>query len=93
MIISEIKKVVGDMPIFVDCSIQSGLDVYKCLALGATAVCIGRPLMPRLKADGSKGVTDIITEITNDLKYTMSMTGASNLSNIDPTTIHKADFL
>ncbi|MCQ2524496.1 MAG: alpha-hydroxy-acid oxidizing protein [Lachnospiraceae bacterium] len=93
MIIEDIKKVVGNMPIFVDCSVQSGLDVYKCLALGATAVCVGRPLMPRLKENGSDGVKDIINEITNDLKYTMSMTGASNLASIDPSTIHKATFL
>ena len=38
MILQEIRKALGpDFPIFIDCGIESGLDVYKCLALGATA--------------------------------------------------------
>lgn len=50
MMIREILEVVrGEIPVFIDCGIESGMDVYKCLALGATAVSVGRHLMPLLK--------------------------------------------
>ena len=41
----------GSVPVFVDCGIESGMDVYKCLALGAKAVSVGRHLMPLLRRD------------------------------------------
>ena len=50
MALPEIRKYLPDeMPVFVDGDIRSGLDVFKALALGANAVCIGRPLMTAVK--------------------------------------------
>lgn len=89
MMLPEIRRHVGkDMPLFVDCAIRTGLDVYKALALGADACCVGRPLMPRLKENGAEGVRDCIREITEDLRYAMAMNAAADLKSIDPTSVH-----
>ncbi|MBP3636455.1 MAG: alpha-hydroxy-acid oxidizing protein [Clostridia bacterium] len=91
MILPEIlEETQGKVPLFVDCSMQSGLDVFKALALGATGVCVGRPLMPRLKEQGAEGVRQVIEEITNDLRYTMAMTASPDLAHIDPTVVRNS---
>nr|MCR5188435.1 alpha-hydroxy-acid oxidizing protein [Treponema sp.] len=60
MMIKDILSVVGgEIPVFVDCGIESGMDVYKCLALGAKAVSVGRHLMPLLKEGADKTASRI----------------------------------
>lgn len=92
MIIQDIINVVGkDYPVFVDCGFESGMDVYKALALGAKAVSIGRHLMPILK-NGSDAVSERINQMNLELKGIMARTGITSLSNMDPTVIHKRFF-
>lgn len=81
----------GQLKIFVDCGIESGMDVFKTLALGADAVCVGRDLMDPLKR-GCAGVTDRINELNNELKSIMARTGAHSLDTIDSSVLWKKDF-
>ena len=76
---------------FVDCGIESGMDAYKCLALGATAVSVGRHLMPLLK-NGVEAVSQRIDEMTAELAGVMARTGVSDLDHMDPTVIHRRAF-
>ena len=92
MMLPEILQVTrGEIPIFIDCGIESGMDVYKCLALGATAVSVGRHLMPLLKK-GPGATADRIKEMTNELAATMARTGVRDLKSFDPTIIHQRTF-
>ncbi|WP_167958032.1 alpha-hydroxy acid oxidase [Anaerosporobacter faecicola] len=92
MILPEIVKAVdGQIPIFVDCGIESGMDVFKALALGATAVCVGRELMEPLK-DGKDAVAKRINEMNLELMSIMARTGAKTLAEIDPSVIHFKTF-
>ncbi len=86
-----IAAVGGSMPVFVDCGIISGMDAYKCLALGAKAVSVGRHLMPLLK-DGAQAVSDRINEMTAELAGIMARTGVKSLDDMDPTVIHRRNF-
>ena len=81
----------GSVPVFVDCGIESGMDVYKCLALGAKAVSVGRHLMPLLR-DGAEAVSQRINEMTAELAGVMARTGVSSLDKMDPTVIHRRAF-
>ena len=91
MVLPEIaEEVNGEAALFVDCAIQSGLDVLKCLALGATGACVGRPLMGPLREKGAQGVREVIEGITNDLRYTMAMTASPDLMHIDPSLVRLA---
>lgn len=92
MMLTEIVSVIdGQATIIVDCGIESGMDVFKCLALGADAVCVGRNLMDPLKA-GAKGVTDRIEQINNELRTVMARTGAKTVKEIDPSVIKYRNF-
>jgi len=81
----------GSVPVFVDCGIESGMDVYKCLALGAKAVSVGRHLMPLLK-EGAEAVARRIDEMTAELAGVMARTGVSALDEMDSTVIHRRAF-
>ena len=86
-----LKATGGSVPVFVDCGIESGMDVYKCLALGAKAVSVGRHLMPLLKG-GAEAVAQRIDEMTAELAGVMARTGVSNLDKMDKTVIHRRTF-
>ena len=89
-VLPDIVKAVGDkMPVFVDCGISSGMDAYKALALGATAVSVGNHLIPVLKKGGAQAVADRINAMTEELKGAMAYTGVKNMKEFDPTVIHR----
>lgn len=92
MVLPDILKAIGhDIPVFVDCGIESGMDAYKCLALGATAVSVGRHLMPLLK-DGADVVAARIGQMGAELAGVMARTGVASLSQMDSSVIHKRNF-
>lgn len=92
MVLPDIVSAVGrEMPVFIDCGIVSGMDAYKCLALGAKAVSVGRHLMPLLK-DGPEAVAKRIYEMNAELAGLMARTGVESLDDMDPTVIHRRNF-
>jgi len=92
MVLQDIISVTGDnIPVFVDCGIESGMDAYKCLALGAKAVSVGRHLMPLLK-NGADAVAQRINDMTAELAGVMARTGVRALDKMDATVIHRRAF-
>ena len=92
MVLQDIISVTGDnIPVFVDCGIESGMDAYKCLALGAKAVSVGRHLMPLLK-NGADAVAQRINDMTAELAGVMARTGVSTLDKMDAIVIHRRAF-
>lgn len=83
------KEVGKDIPVFVDCEIRTGMDAFKALALGATAVCIGRPLMTAIKQTGSEGVTEYLRKANGELAKAMAYTGCTDLGKMDSTVVHR----
>ena len=82
-----VKAVNGQIPTFVDCGIQSGMDAFKALALGATAVSVGRGIMPQLGGKGAEGVRERIIEMNEELKGVMARTGCCDLAHMDTSVI------
>ena len=85
----EIAKITaGKVPLFVDCMIQTGMDAFKALSLGATGVCIGRPLMTAIRNDPENGVRDYFIKVNQELAKAMAYTGCTDLSKMDASVIH-----
>lgn len=76
------------MTIFCDCSMDSGADVYKAMALGADAVSVGRTILKPLLSDGTAGVVQQVTKITQDLTQMMMYTGVRDTRSFDPCVLH-----
>ena len=92
-VLPEIKKVIGrQMPIFVDSGFRRGSDVMKALALGADAVLVGWALVMGLAANGSSGVAEMVNILTAELKRIMSVTGCSQLSEIDDNVLVERNY-
>jgi isopentenyl diphosphate isomerase/L-lactate dehydrogenase-like FMN-dependent dehydrogenase len=88
LILPKIVKLINrQIPIFVDCGIERGMDVFKALALGANAVSVGRALMPPLASEGAAGIQKVIEEITNELRKALAVTGSRNINQIDPDVL------
>lgn len=78
-----VKTVQGKIPIFVDGSFENGMDVFKALALGADAVCVGRALMSPIQQQGAEGCRQTIQDITDELAAAMARTGSRDIKHID----------
>lgn len=87
-VLPEIAEIVaGRVPILIDGGIRRGTDVLKALALGATATLIGRPYMYGLTVAGSRGVTQVINILRNELEMAIVLTGRPTIASIDPTVV------
>lgn len=77
-----VEAVKGQITIFVDGGIRSGVDVFRALALGADAVLIGRPVLTAIYGAGEEGFKVYMDKIVGELKSTMTMCGAASLKDI-----------
>ena len=87
----EVTTAVGpDFPVLMDGGIRSGRDVLVALALGATAVLVGRPVLHGLTVAGAAGATAVLTTLIEELVDTMGHCGRPNLDSIGPDLITPA---
>lgn len=77
-----VKAVNGRMPVLVDGGVRRGTDVFKALALGATAVGIGRPYCWGLAAFGEPGVDAVLSILQREFETIMRQAGATSLKQI-----------
>ena len=93
-VLPKIKEVVGeDMKILVNGGIERGSDIFKCLALGADAVTVGKMAWMGLFANEEKGVIDIFNILNQELKRYMGITGYKSIREINPAALLKRDFI
>lgn len=89
-VLPKIAKVINHkIPIFVDCGVMNGMDVFKALALGADAVSAGRVIMEPLKRNGAMGVRDQILKMTEELAGVMARTCSQDLNHVDSSVIYQ----
>jgi len=78
------------VPVLVDGGIRRGGDVIKALALGATAILIGRPFLWGLAAFGQDGVQRVVELLQGELRIALGLSGAGTLKAIDRSFIRPA---
>ena len=79
--------VAGRAPILVDGGVRRGTDIFKALALGATAVGVGRPYMWGLASFGQPGVEMVLDILRRELQLIMRQSGASSIQSIGKSYI------
>ncbi len=72
----------GRVPVLVDSGFRRGTDIFKALALGADAVCIGRPYLWGLGAFGESGVARVVEILQRELQIVMTQMGTRDLASI-----------
>jgi 4-hydroxymandelate oxidase len=77
----------GQVPLLLDGGIRRGADVVKALALGATAVGVGRPVMWGLAVDGQDGATRVLEILRAELDHTLALCGANGAATLTPELV------
>jgi len=77
----------GVTTLLMDSGIRRGTDIIKALALGADAICVGRPYLWGLGAFGQAGVERALQLLRDELRLAMQLTGAPTLGHIGPDAI------
>ena len=72
----------GKIPVMIDSGFRGGADIFKALALGATAVGIGRPHIWGLASFGQEGVETVIQILRRELQVIMAQTGVASIAKI-----------
>src|SRR5436190_18321764 len=84
------EAVGGRIPIVLDSGVRSGADAFKALALGATAVGIGRPYAYGLAIAGEAGVREVLQNFKADFDLTMGLSGCRSIAEIGPESLVSA---
>jgi 4-hydroxymandelate oxidase len=72
----------GKVPVLIDSGFRRGTDVFKALALGAAAVCIGRPYVWGLAGFGQPGVDKVLEILRRELELVMRQAGTPAIARI-----------
>lgn len=78
-----VDAVQGKIPVLVDGGFRRGTDIFKALALGAKAICIGRPYLWGLAAFGQPGVEKVLDLLTRELELMMRHAGTTSLARLN----------
>jgi lactate 2-monooxygenase len=82
-----IDAVRGRIPVLLDSGIRTGADVLKALALGATAVLLGRPYVYGLAIAGEAGVREVLLNLLADFDLALGLSGCTTVSDLAGATL------
>jgi 4-hydroxymandelate oxidase len=81
----EVLDGAAQMPVLIDGGFRRGTDIFKALALGARAICIGRPYLWGLGAFGQPGVERVLAILRSELELVMKQCGTRSIAEINRT--------
>lgn len=85
-----IVAAVGEaLTVLFDSGVRTGADVFKALALGAKAVCVGRPYAYGLGLAGEDGVRQVLRGLMADLDLTLGLAGHRSVHDLTPDVLHR----
>ena len=86
-----VVEAAGGLPVLFDSGVRSGADVVKALALGATAVGIGRPYAYGLALEGAAGIVHVLKSILAEADLIMAVDGYPTLADLTAEALRRVD--
>ncbi|MEL7162510.1 MAG: alpha-hydroxy-acid oxidizing protein, partial [Bacteroidota bacterium] len=91
-VLAEIAHAIGDRAtVLFDSGIRRGADVFKAMALGASAVCVARPYVFALALAGAPGVREWASNLMADTELTLGLAGGSRWSDVSSKNLRRED--
>lgn len=84
------ERVAGRVPVVFDSGVRQGSDVFIALALGATAVALGRPYAYGLGIAGEDGVREVVRNVLAELDITLGLSGRTAVADVDRHALRDA---
>ena len=85
-----VQAVAGRVPVLVDGGIRRGTDMLRAIALGASAVQVGRPVLWGLATAGAEGVERVLRILMDEFSLAMALSGCAKVEQIDPSLLKQA---
>lgn len=85
----DVVEAADRLPVLFDSGVRSGTDIVKALALGATAVGVGRPYAYGLAIGGEDGVVHVLRSLLAETDLTMAVDGYRSLADLTPDTLRR----
>jgi lactate 2-monooxygenase len=85
-----VEAVGGQVPVLLDSGIRGGADAFKALALGASAVLLGRPYVWGLAVAGEAGVREVIRNFAAEFDLTLGLAGCRSVAEVGPETLTRS---
>jgi L-lactate dehydrogenase (cytochrome) len=80
----------GELAVLFDSGIRTGADIFKAIALGADAVCVGRPYVWGLGLDGQAGVEQVLRCLLAELDLTLGLSGYTSVEQLDASALTRS---
>lgn len=87
-----VAQAADGLPVLFESGIRSGADIIKALALGATAVGIGRPYAYGLALGGVEGVVHVLRSLLAEADLTMAVNGYPSVTDLTPEALQRVDY-
>lgn len=84
-----VVEAAGDLPVLFDSGVRSGADIIKALALGATAIGIGRPYAYGMALGGVDGVVHVLRSLLAEADLIMAVDGYRTLADLTPDAVRR----
>lgn len=82
-----VEAAAGRVPVLLDSGVRGGSDVFKALAMGANAACLGRPYVYGLALAGERGVREVVTNVLAELDLTLGLAGCTSVADASPAML------
>lgn len=89
--LADVVDAAGEVPVVFDSGVRSGPDILKALALGASAVAIGRPYAYALAVGGQAGIEHEVRCLLAELDLTMAIDGYPTIADLVPGALREVD--
>ena len=84
-----VEAVGGKIPVLIDSGFRRGTDIAKALALGASAVCVGRPYLWGLGAFGQPRVERVLEILRAEFRVAMQQLGVRTVKELTPAFVRR----
>lgn len=89
----EVVEAADGLPVLFDSGVRGGDDIIKAVAMGATAVGIGRPYAYALALGGVDGVVHVLRSLVAEADLIMAVDGYPSLKDLTPETLRRVDYV